>query len=303
MSEKSVDLLPLLFLLPRPLVPMDSDRHSPPSDPALAAVLPTMPEEIHAGRCANFSLRETRYAPDSMLGKHAHQTCGFGVVLSGSYVEEYSSATLSCGLHTVKFRPSAESHVTRFGPQGARCVTIDIDSTWLERLRESTGLALDQPACRAGNVSVTFAQLHKEVVNPDQFTSLSVEALALELFVAFARSGASAPRRPPPWLQKAREMLEQRFSERVGLNSLALALDIHPVHLARQFRRYYGASVGDYVRRLRVDKAKALLALSRVPLAELALELGFSNQSHFSHTFKRETGLSPGRYRSTEARS
>jgi AraC family transcriptional regulator len=279
------------------------DRPSLLSDPGSAAASPPTQEEIRVRRFANITLRETRYAPGSILGKHAHRNCGFGVVLSGSYLEAYSSTTLGCGPHTVKFRPAAESHVTCFGPQGARCVTIDVDASWLERLMGSTGRALDRPSCRVGGVSVTFARLHREIVNPDQFTSLAVEASVLELFVAFARGGLTEPRKSPSWLPRAREVLEQRFSERVGLSSLAQALGIHPVHLARQFRRHYGVSVGEYVRRLRVDKAKALLALSRMPLPELALDLGFSSQSHFTHIFKRETGVSPGRYRSAEAMS
>jgi AraC family transcriptional regulator len=223
------------------------------------------------------------------------------LVLAGSYEETYSNTTLQCGPQTAKFRPPEQRHVTRFGPRGAHCLTVELNSAWLARLKESLRLTFDRPACRAVAVSVTLARLRREVAKPDQFTALSVEGLVLELIVEFARGGETTGiPAPPQWLTRARDALEERFSERVGLSALAEDLGIHPVHLACQFRFHYGSSVGEYLRRLRVDRAKALLTHSRMPLVEMALELGFSSQSHFTRAFKRETGIPPGRYRSLQ---
>ncbi|MBA4183537.1 MAG: helix-turn-helix transcriptional regulator, partial [Acidobacteria bacterium] len=72
---------------------------------------------------------------------------------------------------------------------------------------------------------------------------------------------------------------------------------IHPVHLARTFRRSYGYTIAEYVRRLRVDFACSALASSNESLAEIAVNAGFSDQSRFSKTFKRLTNLTPAEYR------
>lgn len=74
---------------------------------------------------------------------------------------------------------------------------------------------------------------------------------------------------------------------------------MHPVYLASEFRRRFVLTVGEYVRRLRIDYACGeISARENVSLAEIALATGFSSQSHFSKTFKRVTGMTPLEYRS-----
>ena len=77
---------------------------------------------------------------------------------------------------------------------------------------------------------------------------------------------------------------------------------MHPVTLARAFRTFYGCSVGEYLRRVRVDLAGRWLSDTNLGLAQIALSAGFCDQSHFSNVFRRIIGLTPSRYR-REARS
>jgi AraC family transcriptional regulator len=74
---------------------------------------------------------------------------------------------------------------------------------------------------------------------------------------------------------------------------------VHPVHLARTFRRYYHCSPGEYVRRLRLESATRELCASDASLIEIALAAGYCDQSHFSKSFKRHTGMSPARFRAS----
>ena len=89
----------------------------------------------------------------------------------------------------------------------------------------------------------------------------------------------------------------KRFSETLTLEEIAAVAGVHPVHLASVFRRHYGCTVGDAVRRLRIDYACRQLARSEVSLAEIALDAGFASQSHFTRTFRRLTGTTPAQYR------
>jgi AraC family transcriptional regulator len=72
---------------------------------------------------------------------------------------------------------------------------------------------------------------------------------------------------------------------------------VHPVTLARGFRRAYGCTLGEYVRRQRIENACRQLLDSAASLAEIALANGFADQSHFSNTFHRYTVMTPARYR------
>jgi AraC family transcriptional regulator len=125
-----------------------------------------------------------------------------------------------------------------------------------------------------------------------------MEGLILEILAEASRHpGSAAGRKPPAWLRSAREMLHDRFTESLSLDDMAAASGVHPTHLARMFRRHHQCSVGDYLRRLRIEWACHALAATDTPLSEIAAAAGFCDQSHFSTAFKRHTGSTPSEYR------
>ena len=67
--------------------------------------------------------------------------------------------------------------------------------------------------------------------------------------------------------------------------------------LAVGFRRYFGKSVGDYITDLRVTHARQELEKNRRPLAEIAQEAGFCDESHMGRVFRRRFRVSPGALR------
>jgi AraC-like DNA-binding protein len=82
-----------------------------------------------------------------------------------------------------------------------------------------------------------------------------------------------------------------------SLRQIAADVGVHPTYLAASFQRHFGVSVGEFVRLRRIELAREMLANSNQPLSDLALHLGFSDQSHFCRTFKKQTSLSPMEYR------
>jgi AraC family transcriptional regulator len=82
----------------------------------------------------------------------------------------------------------------------------------------------------------------------------------------------------------------------VSLSSLARTVGRHPVHVAREFRRHYGTSIGEYHRRTRLRRARELMR-SRAPFSEIAFACGFSSHSHLSRAFKAEFGMTPSAFR------
>jgi AraC family transcriptional regulator len=98
-------------------------------------------------------------------------------------------------------------------------------------------------------------------------------------------------------VRRARERLRDAPADGVSIAAIAAEAGVHPVHLARMFRACYGTSPGSYARRVRLDRAAERLAATDVPLAEVATDAGFADQSHFTRAFRRHTGLPPGRYR------
>jgi len=126
-----------------------------------------------------------------------------------------------------------------------------------------------------------------------------VESLALGVLAEASRRDEAAARPPVPlWLLVAMALIEERFREPLSLAAVARSVGVHPVHLARTFRRVHQTTVAAHVRQLRVEFARGLLG-SPAGLSEIACAAGFCDQSHFSRCFKRHTGLTPAAYRAT----
>ena len=150
-----------------------------------------------------------------------------------------------------------------------------------------------------GPVPVWLAQrLYEEFQLRDQSSLVSLHGILLELLAETARRACKGPARAvPDWLRRAREYVEANFLRSLSLAEIARVARVNRVHLARQFRSYFETSVGEYIRLKRVEQACKLVSTTSESLAEIAIDCGFSDQSHFSTTFRRHMGLTPARFR------
>lgn len=121
------------------------------------------------------------------------------------------------------------------------------------------------------------------------------EVLAAVSGAACSRRGSTAA--IPPWLSQARSMLVEGL-ETGSITTVASQLGLHPVYLAKRFRRHFGCSPAEYRMRCRLRGAMERLRQSASSLGQIAHDSGFSDQSHFTHAFKERFGHSPGVYRS-----
>ena len=127
---------------------------------------------------------------------------------------------------------------------------------------------------------------------------LAIEGLMLELLAVTCRQEAHpVESQAPRWLKQVRDLLSEQYAANLSLERIAGSVNIHPTHLCRAFRRHFHCTAGDFVRQLRIERARQHLAESDTPLAEIALQVGYSDQSHFTTAFKRLTGFSPSQFR------
>jgi AraC-like DNA-binding protein len=110
--------------------------------------------------------------------------------------------------------------------------------------------------------------------------------------------GKSAYKKTPAWARELKEIIQDQIDTTLNLKEISKGLDIHPAYLSREFSKYFdNLSFGDYIRKLRIEKAIELLNTSSITLTEVAYLTGFSDQSHFTRIFKLITGKNPSAYR------
>jgi AraC family transcriptional regulator len=135
---------------------------------------------------------------------------------------------------------------------------------------------------------------------------LYVDTIAQMIAVHLARmhSVQSRPGRMPPAptisgrrMRQLVEFIEANLHEHLTLDVLAAQVGISPLYLARAFKSAVGQSPHQYVLMRRIERAKALLRDTDMPIVDVALSVGFSSQSHLSHWMLRHTGVSPAAYR------
>lgn len=244
-----------------------------------------------------FRFTEKTYSSHVTLPIHAHELPHFCFVLAGNYKENIAGSLFERGPNALVYYPPDVSHGEEHFSNG-RHFLVEIDLKGLDKVKEY-GAGLCEPIFLGGDSSLWLAaRMYREFKERDGFSALALESISTELLIAASRQGTKkVERKPPPWLERVKEFLHENFSEPYGLNELAKAVGVHPTHLARVFRQFERCTVGDYIRKIRVEYARERILGSNEPLVEIALAAGFADQTHFTRSFKRVTGMTPTEFR------
>lgn len=239
------------------------------------------------------------YFANTKVPNHSHEQAVFCIALKGACRELFAGRVRHYEALSVQFLPSYQCHALEFSLTETRAFSIDVNRRWQERAREYSLNLENSLHCHGGLVAALMMRLYREFRQSDNASQLAIEGLTLELLVEVSRHQVSAQdKHAPQWLERAVEMLRERFAERLTISEVALSVGVHPVHLAREFRRFKRCTMGEYVRQLRIERACHQLHNPEEPLAAIAAAAGFSDQSHFCRMFKRFVGMTPSEYRS-----
>lgn len=243
------------------------------------------------------SLAETIYPAGTSVPSHYHPTASICLVLGGGYDERFRASSFLCEAGTLVFSLPGEVHSDLFGESGGRCFTVSFpEATLLEWARH--GEAPQWLASRQGPPSRFAFELHARFRGEASLHFERLEELALALLDDMhRRASVSSTGRPPAWLLGIRDRVHDEFREMPSLEELASDAGVHRVHAAREFRRHFDCTIGEYARRRRLEHACTLLRHPASDLSAVAYAAGFADQAHMTRTFRRLLRTTPGRFR------
>lgn len=246
------------------------------------------------------------------LPEHEHREHLLLLSMSGCSGEMQTASGLRASAQArgaVCLIPSGEPFSTRVRAD-AECLGIYLDPVLVERAaRDADPSGRVEVVARSNPrdplVSRVGMALLAEMESEAPGARLYAESLANVLAVHVLRNYTAAGAEPRGFkgglsgrrLRRVLSYIEENHEHDLTLEVLAGEAAMSTFHFAREFKRATGTTPHQHLIKFRVERAKALLIESRLPLAEVGLRAGFSHQSHFTRLFRRLTGTTPQSYR------
>ncbi len=223
---------------------------------------------------------------------HYHENPYFMFVLHGNMIDTNKKNQNLLTPGGLMFTNWQEAHYGSKHSDAAGGFHLEIESSWLKKyditLKAIEGsLHLENPTIKS-----LMTKIYLETKINDTESKASIEFLILQVFDRMKNFQINANRKNPSWVHKTRELILDSENYH-SLSSLSKELDIHPVHLSREFHKYFGSTFGQYVRQLKLNKAIVLIAAQKHTMTEVCYKCGFYDQSHFIASFKSIYNMPP----------
>ncbi|MEM9362261.1 MAG: helix-turn-helix transcriptional regulator [Bacteroidota bacterium] len=227
---------------------------------------------------------------------HYHENPYFMFVLDGQLKDLNKKRTELCPQGSFLFLNWQETHKnTKESPQ-AKGFHIELDRNWFKERELDRALWEGSKLIANPKLHHTLAKIYYEFMLDDAFSSVSMDALVLQLCDDLWEDSGYTLKIEPGWI-KTLEALIHEDEDILSLENLSGKLGIHPVHLSRSFPKYRDITLGEYIRRHKIKKSVPLLIHSNFSLTQIAYSCGFSDQSHFTRTFKKYFSSTPLAFR------
>ena len=232
--------------------------------------------------------------PEEEVQTHMHEEAHFVLVLSGGYMSSAKHAPTVSSNPLLVFNPAGTTHRDRFlGGRGTfLAVSGGIDTCGYGY---ATTVIDPDALLTAKRIAADFHQRG--------LTQLQLEGSAQQLVAACSPPTSDeslSARQAPGWLKVAFEMIFTSDDPNLTVAQVAAYTGVHPVHLARVFRRYLHCTPGDYLRGRRLERAAAAIGATTASLADAACAAGFVDQAHLTRSFRDGFGMTPGEWRSRQ---
>ncbi|KNB60834.1 AraC family transcriptional regulator [Chryseobacterium sp. Hurlbut01] len=242
------------------------------------------------------TLTDTVYTHDK-VDWHYHKNAYFTFILQGNVIEGNKKEIYNCSAGDLLFHNWQEPHYN-IKPEGfTRGFHIEIEEEWFRELDFKTKDLQGSIKIADPDLKFLLYKIFRETKENDGSTLLSIQTLLLETLSKMIHHQKNDSQKKPSWVSELNNILNDQFSDSLSLDYLSKQLHIHPVHLSRDFSKYFNSGLGEYIRKIKIQKSLELISQKKLDLTAIAFECGFSDQSHFTRCFKEINGITPSQYR------
>lgn len=238
----------------------------------------------------NLIITDTEYT-HSKVDWHYHENPYFTYLLQGKLLESNKKESYYLEPGSLLFHNWQDAHYNIKPSEYTRGFHIELNENWFSTFDIQLTDFEGSINLRSPIIKNLMNQIFMETKINDPYSSLNIESNLIQIFNSLnkAKSGYS---KKPTWVCQLEELLREENTD-YSLKNLGLKLGIHPVHLSREFHRYFGTSLGHYIRLTKLNKAFCLLTSNKYSLTEICYQCGFYDQSHFIKNFKQVYKTTP----------
>lgn len=247
--------------------------------------------ESSSGHPKKVEILRIHYPADQKYPPHYDRQGRISIVLRGRVQETVSKKEEIGTSLSVVMKPESVLHSNEFGRQGALLLTLMMSPEFQSQMEMDYFLKQWQWWHSAQTTRIVIDFLRDIQLDKD------LESGVIEFLAALAIPKQRPSNYRPLWLTQLCDKIETECSTPLLVADLAYEFGVHPVYLARVFRKFYGCNIKTYIHQCRLRKLNLHLADSDLSIAQIALEGGYADQSHFTRKFKSQTGLTPAAFR------
>jgi len=234
----------------------------------------------------NLLITDTEYT-HAKVDWHYHENPYFTYLLQGKLFEENKKENYYLKSGSLLFHNWQDTHYNIKPPEFTRGFHVELTHNWLNKyqidsLNFEGSLHLENPIIKEKMNKIFF-----ETKIKDLNSQLTIEMLLIDIFSSIKPLQTSSELQIPKWVIILKEILHFKPEICTSLTSLSKILNIHPVHLSREFPKYFHTTIGNYIRTQKINSALLLITENKLSMTQICFDCGFYDQSHFITTFKK----------------
>jgi AraC family transcriptional regulator len=236
---------------------------------------------------------ETEYQKKVFEGWHSHNNAHLTLFLKGGTSEKRKNSSTVVGAGSLLFYHSDELHLNHNTLFPSKNINIEIDENLLKELQISEAL-IEKSIQHTTLAKFLILKIFRECMIADTFSGDAITMLFAQL--SNTHTHLEKFEKSPFWVKSLSELLNDCWNENPNLHDLSTVLNVNPITISKHFPRYFGCTLSEYLRRMKINRSLSLIKSNESNLTEIGFQCGFADQSHFIRTFKSQTGFLPKQF-------